>query len=79
MRIRVEPAHLLLAPPGGTVLDLFAGTGTTGEAAIDAGFASVLIERDPVHAAMIHKRLATKAAARAAADAVDEAQPGLFD
>lgn len=69
----------LLTPPGGTVLDLFAGTGTTGEAAIDAGFECVLIERDPVHVAMIHKRLAAKAAARAAADAVDAAQPGLFD
>lgn len=47
----------LTCPPGGVVLDLFAGTGTTGEVADEAGFECVLIERDPTHVAMIHKRL----------------------
>jgi DNA methylase len=32
----------LVTPPGGTVLDLFAGTGTTGEAAWREGFRAVL-------------------------------------
>lgn len=36
----------LLCPPGGTVLDPFPGTGTTGRAAQIEGFDSVLIERD---------------------------------
>lgn len=37
----------LVTPKGGTVLDPFAGTGTTGEAAWREGFNAVLIERDP--------------------------------
>ena len=36
----------LVTPPGGTVLDPFAGTGTTGEAALMEGFRVVLIERE---------------------------------
>lgn len=44
-------------PPDGTVLDCFAGTGTTGVAAIAEGHPVVLIEQDPVHVAMIHKRV----------------------
>lgn len=36
----------LITPPGGKILDAFAGTGTTGEAAFYEGFSSVLIERD---------------------------------
>lgn len=34
----------LSTPPGGTVLDPFAGSGTTGEAALLEGFSAVLIE-----------------------------------
>ncbi len=37
----------LVTPPGGTVLDPFAGSGTTGEAAILEGMGYVLIEKDP--------------------------------
>jgi DNA modification methylase len=37
----------LITPPGGTILDPFAGTGTTGAAAIREGFDAVLIEREP--------------------------------
>src|SRR5690606_7416161 len=36
----------LVTPPGGVVLDPFAGTGTTLQAARDEGFASIGIERD---------------------------------
>lgn len=36
----------LVTPPGGTVLDPFAGTGTTGEAAWREGFNAILIERE---------------------------------
>lgn len=47
----------LTCPSGGVVLDPFVGTGTTGEAARQCGFESVLVERDPAHVAMVHKRL----------------------
>jgi len=47
----------LVTPPGGTVLDPFAGTGTTGEACVLEGFRCVLIERDPVAAELTHVRL----------------------
>jgi hypothetical protein len=47
----------LVTPPGGTVLDPFAGTGTTGEAATLEGFPSLLIERDPVAAELAVQRL----------------------
>lgn len=47
----------LLTPPGGTVLDPFAGTGTTGQAAIDEGFTATLIEREAEYLPDIRKRL----------------------
>jgi site-specific DNA-methyltransferase (adenine-specific) len=47
----------LLIPPGGTVLDAFAGTGTTGIAAIGEGMKATLIELDPAHVGDIHFRL----------------------
>jgi DNA modification methylase len=43
----------LITPPGGTILDPFAGTGTTGAAAIREGFDAVLIEREPEYVADI--------------------------
>lgn len=48
----------LVTPPGGVVLDPFAGTGTTGEAAWRAGFSAVLIEREGTYQADIRRRLA---------------------
>jgi len=48
----------LITPPGGRVLDCFAGTGTTGLAAFAEGFAATLIERDPEYIADIRARLA---------------------
>jgi DNA modification methylase len=47
----------LVTPPGGIVLDPFAGTGTTGDAAMLEGFRSILIEREPAYVADIRKRL----------------------
>lgn len=48
----------LLCPAGGTLLDPFAGTGTTAEAAHAEGFRAILIEREPEHLADIARRMA---------------------
>ncbi len=48
----------LVTPPGGVVLDPFAGSGTTGEAAILEGFGGILIEREAQYQADIERRLA---------------------
>lgn len=47
----------LVTPKGGLVLDCFAGTGTTGEAAFREGMRAVLIEREPDYQAMIGQRM----------------------
>ncbi|SFV31223.1 site-specific DNA-methyltransferase (adenine-specific) [Devosia crocina] len=47
----------MVTPPGGVILDPFAGTGTTGEAAFREGFRAVLIEREPEYIADIIRRL----------------------
>lgn len=47
----------LVTPPGGKVLDPFAGSGTTGQAAMEEGFDCVLIERDPIYLNDIRRRL----------------------
>ena len=47
----------LVTPPGGTVLDPFAGTGTTGAAALREGMRAILIEREPEYLADIDRRL----------------------
>lgn len=47
----------LVTPPGGTILDPFAGTGTTGEAAFYEGFNAILIEREPEYQADIARRM----------------------
>jgi site-specific DNA-methyltransferase (adenine-specific) len=58
----------LVTPPGGTILDPFAGTGTTGEAAWREGFKAILIEREAEYQADIARRmdLAVKPTKRAA-------------
>lgn len=48
----------LVTPVGGTVLDPFAGSGSTGMACMREGFNAVLIEREAEYVADIHKRLA---------------------
>jgi site-specific DNA-methyltransferase (adenine-specific) len=47
----------LITPPGGVILDPFAGSGTTGEACVLEGFQSVLIELEQPHAELIKQRL----------------------
>jgi len=48
----------LVTPKGGTVLDPFAGTGTTGEAAWREGMNAILIEREEEYQADIRRRMA---------------------
>jgi DNA modification methylase/transcriptional regulator with XRE-family HTH domain len=48
----------LVTPPGGKVLDLFCGTGTTGEACTIEGFDAILLDRDPQALALTRVRLA---------------------
>lgn len=47
----------LITPPGGTVLDPFAGSGTTGQAALEEGFKSILIEKEEEYINDIKKRM----------------------
>lgn len=48
----------LVTPKGGTVLDPFAGSGSTGMACLREGFDCILIEREAQYVADIHRRLA---------------------
>lgn len=48
----------LVTPPGGTVLDPFAGSGTTGMACMREGFNAILIEREAQFVADIKRRIA---------------------
>lgn len=47
----------LVTPAGGTVLDMYAGSGTTGQAAIEEGFNVVLMEREAEYCEDIRFRL----------------------
>lgn len=47
----------LVAPPGGLVLDPFAGSGTTAQACITEGFRCVAIEREQTYLPLIANRL----------------------
>lgn len=53
----------LVTPPGGRVLDPFAGSGTTGMACLAEGFDATLIEREAEYADDIRRRLAHVAGA----------------
>jgi DNA modification methylase len=82
----------LVTPPGGTVLDPFAGSGTTGIAATLEGFAFIGIEREAEYAEIAKARIEhwqkhpvgteTKAALKQEAKErkrkAKEAQDGLF-
>ena len=71
----------LVTPPGGAVLEPFAGSGTTVEACLLEGFRCIAIEKGdeylPLIEARIHRRRDPVAAARLAATGDDEAS--LFD
>jgi site-specific DNA-methyltransferase (adenine-specific) len=60
----VKPVNLIryfcrmVTPPGGIVLDPFAGSGTTGEAAHLEGFKVIMIEREARFIADIRRRMA---------------------
>jgi site-specific DNA-methyltransferase (adenine-specific) len=56
----------LVTPPGGTVLDPFAGSGTTGAAALAEGRRAILIEREAEYIADIRRRLSGGKATAAA-------------
>ncbi len=47
----------LVTPPGGLVLDPFAGSGTTGVACVMEGFDCLLMEREPEYVPIIHGRM----------------------
>jgi site-specific DNA-methyltransferase (adenine-specific) len=53
----------LVTPPGGIVLDPFAGSGSTGKAAELEGFDSILIEQDPASYAIAQQRISRAQAA----------------
>lgn len=46
----------LFADPGEVILDPYAGSGTTGVAAIRLGRRAILVERDPAHAETARRR-----------------------
>ncbi len=50
----------LVTPPGGTVLDPFMGSGSTGKAAMREGFSFIGIERDPDYYAIAQQRVTLK-------------------
>jgi DNA modification methylase len=52
----------LIVPPGGSVLDCFAGSGSTGQAALAEGMRPVLIERERRYVRDIERRLRRSAA-----------------
>lgn len=47
----------LVTPPGGTVLEPFAGSGTTVEAAMLEGFSVIACEKTPEYLPLIHERV----------------------
>ena len=48
----------LITPPGGLILDPFAGSGATGEAAVLEGFSVVMMEREQAYIPDIQRRMA---------------------
>ena len=48
----------LVTPLGGTILDPFCGSGSTGVAAVGQGFGFVGIEQDPDYAEIARHRIA---------------------
>ena len=67
----------LVTPPGGTVLEPFAGSGTTVEAAMREGFNVVAVEREADYLPLIMARIDREHARQAAEDA--NRTPSLFD
>ena len=63
MHATVKPLDLmqrlvrLVTPPGGTVLEPFAGSGTTVEACMREGFTCIAIEREAEYLPLIMQRI----------------------
>jgi hypothetical protein len=53
----VEHLATLITPPNGVILDMFAGSGTTGVAAVHCGFRYVLIEQSPEYVEIARARI----------------------
>jgi site-specific DNA-methyltransferase (adenine-specific) len=53
----LDPLIRYACPPGGTILDCFAGSGSTAEAARLTGRKAVLIEADERHCELIARRM----------------------
>lgn len=69
----------LVTPPGGTVLEPFAGSGTTVEAAICEGFGCVAIEREADYLPLILQRINRRRDPVAYVQGLDDPEPSLFD
>jgi site-specific DNA-methyltransferase (adenine-specific) len=54
----------LITPPGGVILDPFAGSGTTGVAALQGGYGFIGIEQEAAYIEIARARLAAAAAPR---------------
>ncbi|NDG03263.1 MAG: site-specific DNA-methyltransferase [Synechococcaceae bacterium WBB_34_004] len=54
----IRPCVLAGCPRGGTVLDPFGGSGTTGQVAMEHGRNAILIELNPQYIGLINRRLA---------------------
>ena len=67
----------LVTPPGGTVLDCFAGSGSTAIACLEEGFNYVLIEQDEESVRTARKRIASMLPV--AIEPLDCPQLSLFD
>ena len=67
----------LVTPPGGTVLEPFAGSGTTVEAAMREGFNVIAVEREADYLPLIMARISREKARQAAETA--NRTPSLFD
>lgn len=68
----------LVTPPGGVVLDPFAGSGTTGEAAMLEGFDSILIEGEAEYLPLIDVRI-ERSADETPTPAPGPTPPTLYD
>lgn len=73
--------HLIrhICPPGGTVLDPFAGSGTTAEAARLEGMSCVLMEAEPEYLAFLRQRFGLAAPLAAADDFSDLLGPSPWN
>jgi DNA modification methylase len=69
----------LVTPPGGTVLEPFAGSGTTLEACLLEGFDSIGIERDEQFVPLICRRVSRVVDPVATVVADGDSDGGLFD